>query len=135
MLHATLDGRAQCRVCGRFARLDLLSRWMISIVLAVLLPMVLLYGGFFYSGHLFIVSMIVILGAWRLLSWLGLPFLSLEAAGNHAAASRKSDVWTLAVLFIPALVLDGYMASRIDADSAKPQNTSEVASSFKRDAQ
>src|SRR5690349_21461895 len=60
ILLATLDGRVQCPVCGRMARLDLMSRWMILCVLALSLPALLLYGGVFYSGHLFVVSMFII---------------------------------------------------------------------------
>ena len=134
MLYATLDGRARCRACGRFARLDMLSRWMISIVLAVLLPAILLYGGFFYSGHLYLVSMLVILGAWRFLSWLGLPFLTLEAARGGASLDRRSDALTLAVLAVVALVLDGHMSSRFEVEGT-PENRTEVAPALKRNAQ
>ncbi len=47
ILYAPLDGTARCRVCGRIARLDLFSRWMISCAIAVILPALLLLLGAF----------------------------------------------------------------------------------------
>ena len=134
MLYATLDGRVRCAVCGRFARLDMLSRWMISLVLAVLLPAILLYGGFFYSGHLFIVSMLVILGAWRFLSWIGLPFLTLEPATRVTSLPRRGDALILGVLVVVALLLDAHMSSRFEPEESAGNRT-EVAPALQRNAQ
>jgi len=61
ILYAPLDGTARCRVCGRFARLDLFSRWMISCAIAVILPALLLYWELFYSRHLFVISILFML--------------------------------------------------------------------------
>lgn len=122
MLYAALDGTAPCRACGRAARLDLLSRWMISCVLALILPTVLLYGGVFYSGHLFLVSIFVILGGWRILSLVGFPLLTLEAAGDSAIDRRQSIVM-LVVMLVIMIIMDGYMSSRFDSDNA-PENGS-----------
>lgn len=116
-----------CRACGRFARLDLVSRWMISCVLALTIPIVLLYGGIFYSGHLFIISMFIMLGGWRVLSSIGLPFLSFEAVPDAAPINRIQAVRIIAVLSIAAIVLDGYMASRFDPEDAVPNEHSASA--------
>src|SRR3712207_8242613 len=88
LLYAPLDGTARCRVCGRFARLDLFSRWMISCAVAVLLPAVLLYWELFYSGHLFAVSLLVILVAWRVLTALLFPVLALEEVAARSGVDR-----------------------------------------------
>jgi hypothetical protein len=116
MLYATLDGVARCRACGRFARLDLVSRWMISCVLAVLVPNVLLYGGIFYSGHLFVVSMVMIYGAWGLLSFIGFPVLSLEPAAAESSIDRPKSILTMAVLLVAAIVIDSYIASKFETE-------------------
>ena len=118
ILYAALDGSAPCRICGRTARLDILSRWVISCVIALVLPGILLYGDVFYSGHLFLVSLFIILSAWRLLSWIGFPFLALEEVEASSAIDRKQSILILAVLLAAAMVLDGFMASRFDADEA-----------------
>src|SRR4051812_27146931 len=84
VLFASLDGAVRCRACGKLGRLDLLSRWVVASVLALGLPMVLLYTNVFYSGHLFVVALTVILGGWRALAWVGLPLLSLELVPRGA---------------------------------------------------
>jgi len=118
MLYASLDGAAKCRACGKLARLDLISRWMLACMLAILLPMVLLYGNVFYSGHLFVVSLVVILCAWRLLSVIGMPILSLELVPRATCLDRRQSIMTFAVIVIAAAIMDGFMAYRIDADEA-----------------
>lgn len=118
MLYAALDGTVRCRFCGGVARLDLLSRWVISCVIALVLPIVLLYGGVFYSGHLFLISMCLIFGAWRILSWVGFPLLTLEAVAGNSSLDRKQSMLILAVLLVAAIMFDGFMSSRFDADDA-----------------
>lgn len=117
MLYAPLDGTVPCRACGRVARLDIFSRWAISCVIAIILSSVLLYGGFFYSGHLFVVSMFIILGVWRTLSYLGLPAFALEAVDDRLTLDRRHSLIVLAVLLIAAVVFDGFMASLFEPDS------------------
>ena len=68
LLHAVVNGAAPCPSCGRGARLDTLTRWLMSCLLAVILPALLLLGEVFYSGHLFLISMFIIFGAWAALS-------------------------------------------------------------------
>ena len=98
MLYATLDGAARCRFCGRAARLDLMSRWLFACVLAIVLPTLYLYAGVFYSGHLFLISIFVILGAWGMLSFVGFPLLTLEVAGGGSAIDRRTSMLILAVV-------------------------------------
>jgi hypothetical protein len=119
MLYAALDGTARCRVCGRAARLDMLSRWLLSCVLAVLLPAALLYANVFYSGHLYVFSIVVVLGAWRALSILGLPYLTLEAVPERTDVDRKASAFALGAMLLAAVLLDGFIASRIDAEMAR----------------
>jgi hypothetical protein len=127
MLYAPLDGTAQCRACRRIARPDLVSRWMISCVLAVLLPMVFLYGGVFYSGHFFIALIILVLGAWRILCFLGFPLLTLEPVTRGAPIDRRESVLILLVLVAASLMLDGYMSSRFDPDDGVENGRSPTA--------
>lgn len=119
MLYASLDGGVKCRACGKIARLDILSRWMLACMLAIILPMVLLYGDVFYSGHLFVVSIFVILVVWRLLSVAGMPILGLELAPRGRCMNERQSVLTLAVIVVAAVVMDGFMAYRIDSDAAR----------------
>ena len=114
ILYATLDGAARCRACGRVARLGLASRWMISCVIAILLPAALLYGNVFYSGHIILIATSLVLGAWRILSFIAFPILSLEAVADNRALDRSGSILTLVVLFVAAIVLDGFIASRLD---------------------
>lgn len=131
MLYATLDGTAQCRACGRIARLDLMSRWVLSCMIAIVLPTILLYGGVFYSGHLFVISMFIILGTWRLLSLLGFPYLKLEEAAGSSALDRRQSILMLAVLLAGAITIDAFMSSRFDSDNAPESGRS--ASAIHRD--
>ena len=118
IFYAPLDGTARCRACGRIARLDLFSRWMISCVIAVLLPGLLLYWELFYSGHLFLVSMAVILAAWRVLTFLVFPLLALEEVQARSGVNRKQSFVILAILFSAAMVIDGFMSSRFESEQA-----------------
>ena len=121
MLHAAIDGAMRCRDCGRLARLDLFSRWVVSIMIAITLPGVLLYGDVFYSGHLFVISMIIIFTAWRGMSWLGLPFFGLEAAEGQSPLRPSQSIFIVSLLLVAALVIDVFMASRFDAVAAEDQ--------------
>ena len=112
-----LDGTARCRACGGTARLDLLSRWVISCAIALILWNVLLYGGVFYSGHLFLVSMVVIFGLWRLLCAAVFPFIALEAVPDSPFDRRKS-VLAMVALLVAAMTFDSFMAARFEADDA-----------------
>jgi hypothetical protein len=118
ILYAPLDGTARCRVCGRLARLDLFSRWIISCVIAVILPGLLLYWELFYSGHLFLVSMFVILTAWRVLTVLAFPLLALEEVATRSGVNKKQSFVILAILFSAAMVIDGFMSSRFETEQA-----------------
>ena len=117
MLHAALRGSTRCRWCGRTLRLDMLSRWMLSCMLALLLPNALFYGDVFYSGHLFLVSMFVIFAAWRLLSAAVFPFITLEAT-DHSPLDRTKSMVLMGVLLAAAMTFDGFMASRFESDDA-----------------
>ena len=114
IFYATLDCAARCRICGRPARLDVTSRWLVSCVIALLLPAILLMAGIFYSGHLLFISIVIVLGAWRLLCLLGLPLLALEPVPGNVSLDRMQSILTLAALLAAALVLDVYMASRFE---------------------
>lgn len=116
ILYAPLDGTARCRVCGRLARLDLFSRWMISCGIALILPALLLYWELFYSGHLFVVSILVILVAWRILTLIAFPILALEIVAARTPVDRKQSVVILAILLVAAMMLDSLMASRFESD-------------------
>jgi|SoiMethySBSTD1v2_1073268.scaffolds.fasta_scaffold113363_2 hypothetical protein len=116
ILYAPLDGTACCRVCGRFARLDLFSRWMISCAIALILPALLLYWELFYSGHLFVISILVILVAWRILTLLAFPILALEIVRVRTPVDRKQSVVILAILLMAAMMLDSLMASRFEPE-------------------
>jgi hypothetical protein len=116
MLYASLDGTAQCPVCRRFARLDVVSRWIISCVIALLLPMVFLYAGVFYSGHFFVILIVMVLGASRILCFIGFPFLALEAVARTSAIDRRQSILILAVLMVTSIMLDSFMSSRFDTD-------------------
>jgi hypothetical protein len=104
----------------------MLSRWLLSCVLAVLLPAALLYANVFYSGHLYVFSIVVVLGAWRALSIVGLPYLTLEAVQERTDVDRKANAFALGAMLLAALLLDGFIASRIDADMAR-ENGREVS--------
>ena len=112
MVCTIIDGTAQCRLCGQTARLDLFSRWVISCLLAMVLSTVLLYCDVFYSGHLFLVSMFVIFGGWVVLSYIGFPFLTLEAFAGGAPIDRRAGLVILLILLAAAMMFDAFMWSR-----------------------
>lgn len=118
MLHATLHGTTRCRWCGRTLRLDVLSRWLLSCVLAILLPYALLFGNIFYSGHLFLVSIFLIYSGLAIMSYLGSPLLGLEVAPDHIALNRRQSALLAGIVLVAAIVMDGVIASKIDADAA-----------------
>ena len=115
MLYGAIDGAMRCRACGETAQLDVFSRWVVSIMIALCLPGVLLYGQVFYSGHLFVISMILVLGGWRLISCIGLPFFALEPARDRVTLHPKQSAFILAALLIGAGVMDAFMSSRFEA--------------------
>jgi hypothetical protein len=118
LLYASFEGEAECPSCGRASRLDLPSRWILSCMLAIVLPGVLLWGNVFYSGHLFIVSILVVLGGWRLLSCVGAPILSLERVPTRSSVDGRHAVLVVAVMLTTATVLDAFIASRFEPDAA-----------------
>ena len=124
MLRTGLDGRVTCPACDELACLDQTSRCLVTGVLALLLWMLLLHGNFFFSGYLFIVSTIVIVIGWRLLSAAALPLLSLEKAPGHSSFDRRQNIVTLAILIVTAIVIDGLMSYRSDADKRQATATS-----------
>ena len=114
ILHARVDATVTCRACGRTARFDVFSRWAISCVIALVLPSILLYGDFFYSGHLFLVSIFFIFGAWRVLTFIAGPFLVLEPVATPVVIDRRQTILIVAVLLVAAMGIDGLMSSRFD---------------------
>jgi hypothetical protein len=133
---APLEGKVRCRFCGRSARLDLLSRWIILAVIALMMPALLLtWGvfysghlfmmmpallltwGVFYSGHLFMVSIAIILTAWGLLCLLCFPLMTLEPI-EGSSLDRTHGTIMLVVLLIAAMLLDVYIASRFESEEA-----------------
>ena len=114
LLSTALDGTAQCRSCGQVVRLDVFSRWLLSCVIALILPGVLLYGDLFYSGHLFIISLVFIFAAWAALTWVCCPILTLEPATTGRPIDRTTGVLILVVLLAAAGIIDNFMASRFD---------------------
>src|SRR5512146_3193757 len=117
MMYATIDGEAPCRICGRHARLDVFSRLLIYCVLAVTLPLVFMFSGIFYSVHFFLALLFIVLGGYRILSSLGLPFLALEAA-RGPSIDRRQSVLLLIALLAAAMTLDVFMSSRFDVGGA-----------------
>lgn len=131
ILFAAIDGAMQCRACGGMARLDTFSRWVISIVLSVFLPALFLQGQVFYSGHFFAVSIIVILGGWRILSWLGLPLFTLEAAEDRVSLRPRQSAFLVVALLTAAMVMDGFMSARFERE---PEQASNAAASGEKNA-
>ena len=95
-----------------------MSRWTISCVLALAMLPAFLYGGVFYSGHLFVISIFFGLGGWRLLSAAGLPIFALEAVPSRSSINGRQSILILVLLLMVAIVIDGFMSSRIEADGA-----------------
>ena len=126
VLYAAVDGAMRCRACGSVSRLDLFSRWVISIMIAVTLPSLLLYGNVFYSGHLFVVSMIVIVVGWRAIAAIGLPIFSLERSPHQTTLRPKQSAFVLSALLAGALAMDGFMYSRFETEPIEQAGGSEA---------
>ena len=118
ILYAPIDGTTRCRACGRYARLDMFSRWLLSCLIALALPAFLLTWGIFYSGHLLLVSMIVIIGAARVVAWAGLPLFSLEPVPPHVPLDRRQSGIIVVAMLTAALALDAFIASKFESDNA-----------------
>lgn len=118
ILYAPLDGTTRCRACGQHARLDMFSRWVISCLVAVSLPALLLSWGIFYSGHLLVFAMIVIVVAARAVAWVGLPFFGLERVPPHIALDRRQSMIIVSALLAAAIVLDAFIASKFESEDA-----------------
>ena len=118
LVYASLDGTVRCRSCTETVRLDTFSRWILSCAIALMLPFVLLYGDVFYSGHLFVVSLMFIFSAWAALSWICCPFLTLEQARSSPPIERTTGMLVLVVLLGAAGILDSFMASRFELPEA-----------------
>jgi hypothetical protein len=116
MLCATVIGEARCRICGRTACLDPFSRRVVTCVLAIVLPPLFLYGGVFFSGHLFLISIFVVFGGWRILTSAGLPFLALEEVAGRSPIDRRQSFLILVLLLAAAIAIDGIMSSRFEVD-------------------
>ena len=116
LLYANLDGTARCRACGRIARVDLFGRWIISCLLVMVLATLLLYCGLFYSGHLFFVSIVFVLGGWRGLSWAFAPALTLEPVPEGSPFDRRNGIVVFVVLVVAAAAIDGVMSSRFEPE-------------------
>ena len=119
MLYANLDGTARCRACGRTARVDLFGRWIISCVLVMVLATLLLYCGLFYSGHLFLVSIVFVLGGWRVLSCVFAPILTLEPVPEGSPFDRRNGVVVFFVLLVAAVTIDVVMSSRFEEEEVQ----------------
>jgi hypothetical protein len=127
LLDSTVDGTAQCRFCGKLARLDIFSRWIMSCVIALVLSTALLYGGVFYSGHLFLISIVVIGGAWSGLSMIAFPYLKLEPTSGGPPIGRRHSLLIVAVLLIGATIVDGLMSSRFEPEPASASASSSAS--------
>ena len=103
------------------------SRWIMSCVIALALSTALLYGGVFYSGHLFLISIVVIGGAWSGLSMIAFPFLKLEPTSGAPPIGRRQSLLIVAVLLIGATIIDGLMSSRFESEPAAPSASSSAS--------
>ena len=127
LVSTALDGSAQCPSCGQAVRLDLFSRWLLSCVIALILPAVLLYGDLFYSGHLFVVSLLFVFAAWSALSWLCCPFLTLERTTTGRPIDRKTGMLILVVLLAAAGIIDNFLAARFDTEALENARATSAA--------
>ena len=127
LVSTALDGTAQCRACGQPVRLDVFSRWLLSCVIALILPGVLLYGDLFYSGHLFVISLVFVFAAWSALSWLCCPLLTLERATTGPPIDRTTGILILVVLLAAAGIIDNFMAARFDAEALETARSTSAA--------
>jgi hypothetical protein len=127
LVSTALDGTAQCRSCSQPVRLDMFSRWLLSCVIALILPGVLLYGDLFYSGHLFVVSLLFVFAAWAGLSYLCCPLLTLERAPTGQPIDRRTGMLILVVLLAAAGIIDNFMAARFDAEPLENARSTSAA--------
>jgi hypothetical protein len=127
LVSSALDGTAECRACGQPVRLDVFSRWLLSCVIALILPGLLLYGDLFYSGHLFVISLIFVFVAWAALSWLCSPILALEPASTGRPIDRTTGMLILVVLLAAAGIIDNFMAARFEAEAVESTRASNAA--------
>jgi hypothetical protein len=132
LVSATPSGTVRCRACGRTAQLDLLARWLFSCAIAMILSTVLLYGGFFYSGHLFLISIVVIFGTWAALSWIAFPYLMLEPAEDQVILERRHSTLIAAVILVAAISFDSFIASLFEPEPAQEHAQSVNAPSRER---
>ena len=70
------------------------------------------------AGHLFVVSLLVILVAWRILTFLTFPLLVLEEVSARSGVNKKQSFVILAILLSAAMMIDGLMSSRFETDEA-----------------
>ena len=127
LVSTALDGTGQCASCGETVRLDMFSRWLLACAIALILPGVLLYGNVFYSGHLFVVSLLFVFAAWAGLSYLCCPLLTLERAPTGQPIDRKAGMLILVVLLSAAGVIDSFMASRFDVEPLENTRSTSAA--------
>ena len=85
----------------------------------MILSTVLLYGGFFYSGHLFLISIVVIFGTWAALSWVAFPYLMLEPAEDQIILERKHSTLIAVVILAVAIGFDSFLASLFEPETAQ----------------
>ena len=118
ILNVRVDGHVKCPACGQLARLDSMSRCCVGCIVALLLFMTLLHGGFFYSHYLFLISTVFILGCPRILAAAALPLLTLERAPGSTRFTRRQNLATLGIMMVVAVAIDGLMSYRSPADNA-----------------
>lgn len=118
ILGSNINGWVKCPACDHVARLDQMSRFLVTATLALSLFMMLLYGNIFFSGYLFVYSTIFIFAGWRLLSAAVLPLLALETAPGGFYLNRRQSIVTLVIMIVSAVALDGLLSYRSDADKA-----------------
>jgi hypothetical protein len=127
LVSTALDGTAQCGSCGQAVRLDVFSRWLLSCVIALILPGVLLYGDLFYSGHLFVISLVFVFAAWTALSWVLCPLFTLERTTTGRPIDRTTGILILVVLLAAASIIDNFMAARFEAEAIENTRASNAA--------
>ena len=115
LVYTALEGSGPCRLCGRSARLDMFSRWLLACAIALSLSSLLLYCNLFYSGHLFVISCVFIFAAWGALAWLCSPIITLERAPTEPRIDRTTGMLVLVVMIAAAGIFDIFMAARFEA--------------------
>ena len=84
---------------------------------ALLLPALLLYGGFFSDIFFFVLSLFIIF-CWENCFRRVVPPSGPETGGREFTIYIGKSLLVLAVLVLGAVILDAYMASRFDTDDA-----------------